>query len=125
MVKYTLDGDLKVPETWRPVGKVKKLFIYPVKSCKGLMVDSFLTGKHAAESEGLVDRQFMIVEKKNTMLTARKYPNMVLIEVNVKDCFLTLSYPGMEDVSVKVPEITDVTNMPTDVFGEKCEGVDL
>ena len=49
-------GDLKVPETWRPVGKVKKLFIYPVKSCKGLMVDSFLTGKHAAESEGLVDR---------------------------------------------------------------------
>ena len=72
MVKYTLDGeslpnnnsdfnlsnlgDLKVPEAWIPVGKVKKLFIYPVKSCKGLSVDSFLTGKHAAENEELVDR---------------------------------------------------------------------
>ena len=49
-------GDLKVPEAWIPVGKVKKLFIYPVKSCKGVMVDSFLTGKHAAENEELVDR---------------------------------------------------------------------
>ena len=67
----------------------------------------------------------MIVDKKNNMLTARKYPNMVLIEVNVKDSFLTLSYPCMEDVLVKVPEITAVTNIPTDVFGEKCEGVDL
>ena len=49
-------GDLKLPEAWMPVGKVKKLFIYPVKSCKGLKVDSFLTSKHAAESGGLVDR---------------------------------------------------------------------
>ena len=67
----------------------------------------------------------MVVDKKKNMLTARKYPNMVLIEVNVKDSVLTLSYPGMEDISVKVPETTAVTNTPTDVFGEKCEGVDL
>ena len=67
----------------------------------------------------------MVVDKKKNMLTARKYPNMVLIEVNVKDSFLTLSYPGMEDISVKVPETTAATNTPTDVFGEKCKGVDL
>ena len=75
--------------------------------------------------KNFIFRQFMIVDKKKNMLTARKYPNMVLIEVNVKDSFLTLSYPGMEDISVKVPETTAVTNTPTDVFGEKCEGVDL
>ena len=75
MVKYALDGesefskeivtlylvhlvvgDLKQPKAWIPIGKVKKLFIYPVKSCKGLKVDSFITSKHAAESGGLVDR---------------------------------------------------------------------
>ena len=67
----------------------------------------------------------MVVDKKGTMLTARKYPNMVLIEVNVEGSFLTLSYPGMEDVSVKVPEINADTNMQSDVFGEKCEGVDM
>ena len=47
---------MKLPEAWIPIGKVKKLFIYPVKSCKGLKVDSFITSKHAAESGGLVDR---------------------------------------------------------------------
>ena len=67
----------------------------------------------------------MIVDKKGTMLTARKYPNMVLIEVNVKGSFLTLSYPGMEDVSVKVPDINADPNMQFDVFGEKCKGVDM
>ena len=53
---HTYVGDLKLPEAWIPIGKVKKLFIYPVKSCKGLKVDSFITSKHAAESGGLVDR---------------------------------------------------------------------
>ena len=53
---HTYVGDLKLPEAWIPIGKVKKLFIYPVKSCKGLKVDSFITNKHAAESGGLVDR---------------------------------------------------------------------
>ena len=75
------------------------------------------------ETNLYIPRQFMVVDKKGNMLTARKYPNMVLIEVNVEASFLTLSYPGMEDVSVKVPDNNADTNMQSDVFGEKCKSM--
>ena len=67
----------------------------------------------------------MVVDKKGKMLTAREYPSMVLIEVKALDTVITLSYPGMEDVSVNVPDINTVTDTQSEVFGEKCQGVDM
>ena len=67
----------------------------------------------------------MVVDKKGKMLTAREYPSMVLIEVKAWDTVITLSYPGMDDVSVNVPDINTVTDTQSEVFGEKCQGVDM
>ena len=105
---------------------VSKLFIYPVKSCKGIQVESFVTGKHAAELGALVDRQFMVVDHKRRLLTARKHPNMVLIDVSVVDNTLTMRYPGLEEVRINIPDSAGVKlDSGYDVFGDQCQGADL
>ena len=97
------------------------MFIYPVKSCKGIKVESFVTGKHAAELGALVDRQFMVVDHKRRLLTARKHPNMVLIEVDVVDNMLTMRYPGLEEVHINIPDSAGVKlDTGYDVFGDQC-----
>ena len=65
----------------------------------------------------------MIVDHKQNMVTARKYPHMVLIEVSVSKSVLTLSYPGMEDIIVEVPDTLD-GDKGYEVFGEACSGED-
>ena len=49
-------GDLRPPTSWRRVGSVSQLYIYPVKSCRGLAVPAFTTGPHAPETPDMVDR---------------------------------------------------------------------
>jgi len=66
----------------------------------------------------------MVVDNKKKLVTARKYPNMVLIEVRIKDEVLTLSYPGMDSVKVNIAA-EDCINTGYDIFGEQCRGVDL
>ena len=65
----------------------------------------------------------MIVDHKQNMVTARKYPHMVLIEVSVSKSVLTLSYPGMEDIIVEIPDTLD-GDKGYEVFCEACSGED-
>ena len=118
-------GSLNQPTTWRRVGSVSGLYIYPVKSCAGVSVSSFTTARHAAETAGMVDRQLMIVDKKNKLMTARVYPHMVLIGVSVSDGRLRLTYPGMSELTVILPTDTVTCVHRYAVFSEAVSGYDL
>ena len=54
-----------MPDEWKQVGRVSRLFLYPVKSLHSVEVESFTAGQHAAESRHMVDRQFMLVDRKD------------------------------------------------------------
>ena len=54
-----------MPTDWVEVGRVSRLFLYPVKSLHSVQVESFTAGRHAAESGHMVDRQFMLVDRKD------------------------------------------------------------
>ena len=45
-----------VPKQWEPVGKVQRLVVYPLKSCKGRKVDSVVVNKWAMGEGPNVDR---------------------------------------------------------------------
>ena len=61
---------------------MEKLYIYPVKSLAGHELNSFQTGKFAAENVHLVDRQFCVVNTVNgNIMSSRRYPVMSLIKV--------------------------------------------
>ena len=77
--------------------RVSGLFLYPVKSCRGLSVPSA-----ELDDYGFVgDRRFMVVTEVDGMfLTQRTHPRMALIETALTPDTLILSTPKHGSVSV-------------------------
>jgi hypothetical protein len=72
--------------------RVSGLFIYPVKSLRGLAINSA-----AVDALGLVgDRRFMVVDEQGKFLTQRTLPRMALIatELTVRDLVLRAPHGG-------------------------------
>ena len=137
-------SSLVPPQSWSRVGRVSSLYVYPVKSCRGVSVTSFTTGPHGPQSAGMIDRsdwnikilrekyflsrQLMVVDSGKRLLTARVFPHMVLIEVSVSppSSSLTLSYPGLPAVTVELPGQPASQSQPGyAVFREAVSGCDL
>ena len=78
---------------------ISGLYVYPVKSCKGLYA-------HTAQltPRGLLhDREWMIVEASGDparFVTQREHPRLALVETGLCASALTMSAPGVEDLSV-------------------------
>lgn len=76
--------------------RVSGLFIYPVKSCRGLSVDSA-----EVDALGVVgDRRFLVVDETGKFLTQRTHARMALIATALDPEHLTLSAEGAGAVSV-------------------------
>jgi uncharacterized protein YcbX len=72
---------------------------YPVKSCRGERLSEAVV-----EPWGLAgDRRWMVVDADGAQVTAREYPQMVLVTPRLGTGLITLSSPGMPDLSVPVP----------------------
>jgi uncharacterized protein YcbX len=83
------------------------LYRYPVKSCRR---DEL----HSAEVEpwGLAgDRRWMIVDDEGVALTAREHPRLVLVDARLHGSGLRLTTPGMADLTVKVPDGSDLARV--------------
>jgi len=83
---------------------ISGLYLYPVKSCRGLAVTSAELDDH-----GFVgDRRFMVVtEAEGMFLTQRTHPRMALIETALTSDALILSTP--KHGSVSVPRASSLT----------------
>ncbi|MBS0631771.1 MAG: MOSC domain-containing protein [Verrucomicrobia bacterium] len=80
---------------------VAGLFIYPVKSLRGIAVDSA-----EVDALGLVgDRRFLVVNEQGQFLTQRTLPRMALIEAALTDRDLILRAP--HGGSCAVPRASD------------------
>lgn len=77
--------------------RLSQINIFPIKSTKGIRLSSAWT-----ESEGLsFDRRFMIALKDGTMVTARKFPQLVKVVTSLQSDGICLSYPDMSTLSIK------------------------
>ncbi len=67
--------------------KVKELYIYPIKSCRGISVQ-----KAEVTPKGFLwDRELMLVDSDGNFLTQRQYSLLATIEVTITNDILTLS----------------------------------
>ena len=73
----------------------------------------------------LTDRQLMVVDKKGKMITARRYPVMVIIQPQMTSPgLLTLSHPDKADsVTVDLEKLSGAI-VECEVWGEGCSGLD-
>lgn len=94
---------------------VTELFIYPVKSCRGISVPAVRL--HEA---GLAhDRQWMLVGEDGRFVTQRSHPAMARIEPLMTAGVLRLRAPGMdEDISLPVDDFDEqaAVRLETGVF---------
>lgn len=66
------------------MARIASLHLYPIKSCAGWTLDRALLGQAGLESEGVGDREWMIVTPAGQFLTQREYPRMALIQSSVQ-----------------------------------------
>lgn len=119
--------DLPLPKEndarWIAAGKVSNLYIYPIKSFKGIPVEIAVIEKHGLQNGTLIDRQFLVVDEKNRFITGRQYSKLVTINADFDGQVLTLNGPGMSTIQTPIQGSGDL--IETEVFGMKCQGVDL
>ncbi|XP_054836305.1 mitochondrial amidoxime reducing component 2-like [Eublepharis macularius] len=106
------------------VGTVSELFIYPVKSCRGVSVQRAEVTELGLRKGDLRDRCWTVIKEDGCILSAKQKPRLVLVSVSYESGYLTLSAPGMKTLSipVKLPVTNSICNCSH--FGVHAEGRD-
>jgi hypothetical protein len=97
---------------------VASLHVYPVKSCRGIAVNSFRVTDTGPEW----DRRWMIVTPAGMFITQRSHPAMATIAVTIEDGVLRLSAPGRAPLEVPVDHAG--RSWPVVVWKSECLGID-
>lgn len=124
--------------------EVEKIYIYPMKSTRGIKFKSATCGPYCLSNKVIFDRQFIIVEsshhgrkQKARSVNARMYHKLVLLKSDVIQPdedkpdvkMLKLTAPdsmGMKELCVKLPKNPkDPKLTETMIFRFKCKGIDL
>src|SRR3954451_13707808 len=72
------------------------LFVYPIKSCRGIAVDRW-----DVDAFGLrYDRRFMAIDQSGEFLTQRDYPRLALVTPSFQNGHLQLNAPGMSALDI-------------------------
>ncbi|MEQ1723541.1 MAG: MOSC N-terminal beta barrel domain-containing protein [Pseudobdellovibrio sp.] len=93
-------------------GKVTGLYIYPVKSCRGISLTELQIGARGP----LHDREWMLVDENNQFMTLRTFAKMAEIKTSVQGSFLHL-YAGTNKILVNFTEECEVVEDVT-IWGE-------
>lgn len=117
------------------VGVIRKLFIYPIKALKPVELSQLEVYKRGVQWKQLKDRAFMLVNRKNVMITQRIEPTLALLNVKLDFPYIIVSTPDETD-SVKIPirdedyEDENVESsekgeiVETNIWGDNIKGVD-
>ncbi|XP_054848127.1 mitochondrial amidoxime reducing component 2-like [Eublepharis macularius] len=84
------------------VGTVSGLFIYPVKSCRGLALKRAEMTQLGLRCGDMRDRYWLVIKEDGHKVTAREEPRLVLISLTSENGYLILSAPEMEDLHIPV-----------------------
>lgn len=100
------------------MASVASLHVYPVKSCRGIAVDSFRVTETGPEW----DRRWMIVRPGGMFITQRSHPAMATIAVAIEGSTLRLSAPGLMPIELPVDHAG--RSWPVVVWRSECLGID-
>lgn len=97
--------------------KLTEINIYPIKSLKGISVESA-----TVEARGLRnDRRWMLIDGNQTFMTQREFPQMATMNVGVDDELLYVTADGFGTLELPLsPETGDRRQL--EVWGNPCEG---
>ena len=98
---------------------VSGLFVYPVKSCSGVMVDDAVVGTTGFE----LDRRWVVAGEDGVFLSQRRHPRLALVKVRVGGMSLWLEAPDLPVIEVPLEREPGPTVKVT-VWGDDCAALD-
>jgi uncharacterized protein YcbX len=102
---------------------VTGIYIYPIKSCKGISVQSAKTDDFGFEN----DRRWMVVSgETNRFVTQRQMPRMALITPTLEKDFLVVNFPGQPTLRIPTSKSKRSNRSILDVgiWSDQVQGVD-
>lgn len=104
--------------TFMEVGRVTELFVYPVKSCKGIKLTEARCLKEGME----FDRNWIILNEKGQFVCQRKAPGLALVVPHFEDNkYLCLDAPGMKTLKIDLHQ-NEKESKEIRVWGSNAEG---
>lgn len=98
--------------------EVTELYVYPVKSLRGIRVDSIAVINTGFE----YDRRWMLVDNSGLFLSQRKCPKMALVNVAMGKEALVVSVGGRKDLHIPYnSKGSDV--LAVSVWGDTCDAL--
>lgn len=98
---------------------VTGLFVYPVKSCRGIALTVAELGRRGIH----YDREWMVVDAGGRFLTQRTLPQMARIATALDGDALHLTAPGLPPLEVPLA-VSDGPRRRVEVWGDICEAID-
>jgi uncharacterized protein YcbX len=93
---------------------IAALFVYPVKSCRGLQRSAALVTERGLAH----DREWMIVDAAGRFVSQREVPRLALIVPALSAAALELTAPGM--AAVTIPFDRSGVTLPVTVWRDSC-----
>lgn len=97
---------------------VRSLHIYPVKSCRGIEVDTAEVGPTGFRH----DRQWMVVDSDGTFLSQRSHPVLARVATSIEGDLLILEAPGLSPLELAVADRPGDSRSVV-VWKDACEAV--
>jgi uncharacterized protein YcbX len=95
------------------------LFVYPVKSCRGIALDEAVLTARGLEH----DREWVIVDDTGAFLTQRQHPRLALIETELTAKALRLRVPGLAGIEVPLA-VRVMPRRRVRVWRHECDALD-
>jgi uncharacterized protein YcbX len=100
---------------------ISSLTVYPVKSCRGIALDSALLTASGID----LDREWMVVEPDGEFVTQRELPRLALIEPRLTADTLELAAPDMPPLTVALaPHANDRDSLQVRVWRDRVAALD-
>lgn len=91
--------------------RIAELNLFPVKGCRGIALQAATLSATGLESDGVGDREWLVVDAHGEFLSQREYPKMALIETRLTPTGLLLKAPGMLLLDVPLASEGDVVEV--------------
>lgn len=108
------------------MARIAALHLYPVKSCRGLTLDTATLGTAGLEHAGIGDREWMVVDAgSGRFVTQREMPRMALVEPALDDGALRLAAPGRGGVEIAIGGFAlRAADLAVQVWNHACHAFD-
>ena len=101
--------------------QITGLFVYPVKSCRGISLDEVEVGPRGF----LHDREFLVVDEADAFLTQRTAAEMATVESALRGAELVLHAPHAGDLRVSLARSGSGNTRNVKIFGDQVLADDV